>query len=290
MLACSSEPAPEPRTILFLGHPYNWRTENTVDPRLEKLPLAAYDGFWLGGDVCARSSKDPATLQYLDSLFDLTAPTTHWAIGNHDLMEGTLSRITHATQRPEYYLHWQDGLALMVLNTNLFWQYEWPGPQEHCSRKAAQVAFIHEVMDTLTSATRQLVVLHHHGLLNELKVNAAGDTLRLDNISPMRVQITCDSQSSFSASFYPKLVQLRQQGTEVILVAGDVGMNSKGYHITTPEGIHLLGSGINNSLDTNYVPDYVTNLNPDTILFFYHYPQQQTLNWDFVPLDSLVAQ
>ena len=67
----------EKRTILFLGHPYNWRTENTIDPRLEHLPLSAYDGIWLGGDVCARSSKAAATLRYLDSLFQLASSSTH---------------------------------------------------------------------------------------------------------------------------------------------------------------------------------------------------------------------
>ena len=204
-------------------------------------------------------------------------------------MEGDLKRILDATQRPEYYLYWTDGLALMVLNTNLFWQHEWPGPTAHCDRKAAQMSFIHMVLDTLSTATRQLVILHHHGLLNEYKVNAIGDTLRPDNISPMRVQTTCDSASSFSTEVYPQLAAVAQSGTQVILVAGDVGMNSKGYQFTTPEGVHLLGSGINNSLDTNYIPDYVTNLNPDTVLFFYHYPAQQRLSWDFVPLDSLVS-
>ncbi|RME95377.1 MAG: hypothetical protein D6772_13285 [Bacteroidetes bacterium] len=276
------------RRILFLGHPYNWRTENTLDPRLEQLPLASYDGIWLGGDVCARTSKSPATLAYLDSIFNLAAPGTHWAIGNHDLMEGDLDRITQRTQRPDYYLHWTEGLAIVVLNTNLFWLHKWPGPQENCERKQKQMAFLHQVLDTISSATRHLVILHHHGLLNEMKVNARGDTLRLDNISAMRVQTTCDPKSSFTAEVYPKLVAIQRAGTQVILLAGDVGMNSKGYHFTTPEGIHLLGSGINNSLDTNYLPDYVTNLNPDTVLFFYHYPQSGRLEWDFVPLDSLV--
>ena len=129
LTACSNSPS-DPDVYLFLGHGYDWRQNNRVDPRIPYLPLNTYTGIWLGGDVCARSSKEPATLRYLDTLFHLSDSRTHWALGNHDLLEGDEARIRAVTHRPSYYTVFQDGLCLVVLNTNLFWHQSWPPPQE----------------------------------------------------------------------------------------------------------------------------------------------------------------
>lgn len=288
-IACSKhgEERVNLKTYLFLGHPYDWRSENRIDTRIEALALDTFDGIWLGGDVCARSSKADETLIYLDSLFDLDGDNTHWALGNHDIMEGDQKQILNYTKRPEFYVDWQDDLCLLVLNTNYFWHHEWTGPQENCDRRADQLRFIENVCDTLSLAASHLIVLHHHGLFNDKKTSTSGDTLLLNNINPMRIQTHCDPLSDFSAEFYDRFAAVQSRGIQVVLVSGDVGMVSKGYDIETPAGIRLLGSGINNSLDKDYVPDYVTNLNPDTILIFEHYPAKRQLNWLFLPLDSL---
>jgi hypothetical protein len=65
-------------------------------------------------------------------------------------------------------------------------------------------------------------------------------------------------------------------------------MNAKTFAHRSAEGIWLLGSGINNSLDKDYVPDYVTNLQPDSVLVFTHHPQTRAFNWSFVRLRDLV--
>ncbi|PSR12301.1 MAG: hypothetical protein C7N36_12420, partial [Bacteroidetes bacterium] len=64
-------PATPCQEFIFLGHPYDWYTENSLDPRLELLDFSRYAGVWLGGDVCGRTSKSEATLQYLDHIFGL---------------------------------------------------------------------------------------------------------------------------------------------------------------------------------------------------------------------------
>lgn len=282
-------PAAEQTTqqFIFLGHPYDWLTEDRIDPRLELLDFSQYQGVWLGGDVCARTSKSPATLAYLDSLFDLKSQQTHWAWGNHDLLEGDANLLLAATDRSSYYTHWQDGLQLIVLNTNLFWHHPWGPAQEDCAAKAAQMDWLKSVLDTV-QATSHLVLLHHHGLFNELKVDQAGDTLLLDNVRAMPVRPDCREGGNFTAEIYPRLKAIRARGIEVVSISGDVGMVSKGYAITTPDSIHLLGSGINNSLDKQYPPDYVKNFEPDSILVVKYTPQVPTLSWEFVHLSTLV--
>lgn len=284
-------PSPAPnltsQQFIFLGHPYDWLVEDRIDPRLELLDFDQYQGVWLGGDVCARTSKSPATLAYLDRLFDLKSPHTQWAWGNHDLLEGDANLLLAATGRPSYYTHWQHGLQTIVLNTNLFWHHPWGPAQEDCEAKAAQFDWLKSVLDTVAAASH-LVLLHHHGLFNELKVNKAGDTLLLDNVRGMPVRPDCRAEGDFTAEIYPLLQVIRARGVEVVSISGDVGMVSKGYAMTTPDGIHLLGSGINNSLDKQYPPDYVKNFQPDSVLVIKYEAQKPALSWSFVHLSTLV--
>lgn len=272
------------QTYLFLGHTYDWLYEDRIDPRLEVIDYSQFSGVWLGGDICARTTKSEHTLAYLDSIFDLRSVNTLWTWGNHDLLEGDATLLEEATGRPGYYTHYDNGLLVVVLNTNLFWHHPWAPPAEQCAEKAAHYAWLNAVLDTVAVASH-VVLLHHHGLLNELKVRG-GDTLALGNVDAIPVRPLCDSVRSFTTELYPKLVVLQEAGREVILISGDVGMKSKGYHFTTPEGILLLGSGINNSLDMNYPPEYVTNFNPDSLLQLQYQPSQRTFSWSFISLSD----
>lgn len=293
LIACQPESkgatTPTTQNFIFLGHPYDWRSENRIDPRLELLDYSKYAGVWLGGDVCARTSKAPATLTYLDSIFNLKATTTDWAWGNHDLMEGNAELLLVATGKPSYYTRWQNGLQIIVLNTNLFWHHPWPPAQEDCAAKTAQLDWLKSVLDTVQEASH-LVVLHHHGLFNEFKTNERGDTLRPDNLTGMPVRPDCRVDGDFTLEIYPYLQRIQAAGTQVITIAGDVGMRSKGYDFTTPDGIHLLGSGINNSLDMNFPPEYVTNFNPDTVLIVHHDPEGAEVTWDFRRVRDVVGE
>jgi hypothetical protein len=104
----------------------------------------------------------------------------------------------------------------------------------------------------------------------------------------MPVRPDCRESGDFTAEIYPRLVAIRERGIPVVSISGDVGMVSKGYAITTPDSIHLLGSGINNSLNKQYPPDYVKNFQPDSILLIQFATQVPALSWEFVSLSTLV--
>lgn len=282
----------EAHRYLFLGHPYNWANGHSVDARLAQMDYTPYRQVWLGGDVCAQLTQDPATLEHLDSLYDLGSPDTHWAWGNHDVMYGQEDWITAKTGRPSFYTAWQEGICLVVLNTNLFWYYPDAPPQKRCAEKQAQLDMLAAVADTVRTASH-LVILHHHSLLNELQKAPDGSPLEAFNINPPLVYPSCDSQLLLSPWLYPRLAQVQRRGVQVLLIGGDLGMRSKAFQYTTPEGIHLLGSGINNSMDAaigdHPPPPYVTEFGPDQVLVLEHRPAARSLQWAFVPLDSLAA-
>ena len=105
---------PEPcNTIcdyLYLGHIYE--KQNTIDQRIENTDLSKYSQIWLGGDVCSETTKEEATLNYVDSLFDLASKNTHWSVGNHDVRNGNTDWITSRTGRDLFYTEYKDGCLL----------------------------------------------------------------------------------------------------------------------------------------------------------------------------------
>ena len=149
------------KRYLFLGHPYQWiASGDRVDPRVAALPLSSYDQIWLGGDVCAKTTAQRRTLQYLDSLFRFGSGKVHWAWGNHDVEQGHEEWIPQTTGRPDYYAEWVDGMVVVVLNTNLL---QWPAsnpPDSFCLRMEGQYEMIRQLADTVRSASH-VVVLHH---------------------------------------------------------------------------------------------------------------------------------
>ena len=80
---------------IFIGHCYQPNTAgDKVDYRLENFDFTDYEGIWLGGDVCSEALINYGTVQYIDSIFDLGNPETHWAMGNHDARNGNWEYIS----------------------------------------------------------------------------------------------------------------------------------------------------------------------------------------------------
>lgn len=272
---------------IFLGHPYDWNAPDKVDPRLEQLNYADFDQIWLGGDICSHLTAKPQTLDEVDRIFDLDAPETLWTLGNHDVLEGNEEWIQQHTGRPSFYSVWQDGICILVLNTNLFWYYKSTPPQVDCEQKEAQLSMIQQVTDTIQKASH-LVILHHLALMSDLRRNEQGVIPDSFNINPGIIYPSCDSSLTLTHWLYPKLQAVKERGIDVVLVGGDFGMRAEAFEYYLPDSICMLGSGINNSLKPQFAPEYVTSFGDDKILIFTHHPERRQLSWEFVDLDSLV--
>ncbi len=272
--------------FIYIGHCYNWKSENgeEVDPRIEKLDLKSYQQIWLGGDVCGRTSAQSSTLDYVDKLFAISSPNTHWSLGNHDINKGNKILIQQKTNRPSYYTADHEGISILVLDTN-FGHPQLPASDslELCTALNQQFQLLQNLTDTIAAA-KYLVVLHHHALLSP----KLGDgTKKLPDVFHYvlpQLPFSCTPAGTFEDLAYPLLKKVQDRGIQVILIGGDFGQRAKRFEYKNPDGIWFLGSGINNSMDKRYQPKYVTNLNPDSILIFNYDVKLRQLDWEFRPL------
>ncbi len=270
---CQSEK--DEYNFLFVGHTYDWSygRGDKVDKRLELVNLDDYDGFWLGGDICASTTLQPKTMSYLDDLFDLRNPNTHFVLGNHDYRDNNLDFYFKATGRPDYYTYSFKNLVISVLNTNL-------NPSD-CENLDAQYKMIVEACDTITNASHYVLLMHHQIFKNidgiqNFKSNGICDHYAMN----------CDSVDSyFEFTIYPKLVDLKERGVEVIIVVGDTGWD-KGSEKESVEGVRFLASGINNSY---YIGKDVKakDLKKDKVIIFTLYPKERILDYKYVELNEL---
>lgn len=109
--------------------------------------------------------------------------------------------------------------------------------------------------------------------------NPALDTL-IPSVSnaPLGNCSYCLGPNNFNQDIYPRLVELQQQGVQVLCIGGDIGNTVKKFEHITPEGIILLASGIKSYDDDNRA------------LLIHHDFEEQTLSWEFRLLSDLPMQ
>ncbi len=252
---------------LFAGHCYQLGTHGRkVDYRIEQLDKSGYEGVWLGGDVCTEALLEYSTVQYLDSLFNLGNPETHWALGNHDARDGNWEWYTEFTGRKTYYAYSSHGITRIILNTNIV-------PTD-CESLNAQYKIISDVCDTI-SVSKYLILLMHHGIWRDVPglpppgVYAQSDLVYWN--------ANCDSvNTTFNKVIYPKLLEVKNRGIRVICVLGDMGAGPKKFDMVSDDGIHFLGCGLYHNEPDNNV-----------LIFTLNKPEEK-LTWQFENLDSLL--
>ncbi len=268
---------------IFLGHTYDWKNANgnRVDPRIEAIDRLAYDGIWLGGDLCGSTTRFHATLTYLDGLFDLSSNNTHWAVGNHDVKQGNLNWISDFTKRPLYYTKSTDGVTYLVINTTIY-TADYGGT---CQETESQYQLIQQTLDTIQHSNH-LVLLMHHMIWGDCESDMNAE--RAANSNGNWISLRCEPGFQFSKSVYPRLVEIQERGVQVKVISGDGGQYGKKYHYVAPSGIEFFISGINNSFDMsneNLVKKF--NTNPDSILIFEHNLIDQSLRPKFIRVEEL---
>ncbi len=279
VLALSQTSAQE-KQFFFVGHAYEWHTGgHKVDPRLEQIDYSVYHQIWLGGDVCSEASLNYSTLAYIDSLFHLGRPTTHWTLGNHDTRNGNIDWIKAFTQRDTYYTSYFDGICLMVLNTNL--------TPYHCEELDRQYSMITAVCDSISQSSH-LILLMHHAIWDSIP--GLPDPAQYSHTDFPFWNANCfDTQrNSFRGLIYPKLIEVQKRGVQVILLTGDMGANAKQFETTTLDGVVFMGCGLNNSYYTD--PEIRAQQPRDKVLIFSHQAAERQLNWSFVELNTLLIQ
>lgn len=245
---------------LHLSH-----TRTNANPHLdsiaERIDYSQFDMLWLGGDLAQTTSLDDETMIHVDTIFDLSNETTLWALGNHDYTD--LEKIEEFTKRPTFYVTHFDGITIVVLDTQ----------KDASNIIGEQKDFLMNVLDTL-DVTTHLILLSH-------KLIWMYDHPDLEEQIPMVSNANigtcnyCLNPNNFNAEIYPELVKIKENGIEVLCIGGDIGFRTNQFSFLTPDGIHLLASGIEANFEDNLA------------LKFFHDPINKNLLWRFIPLANL---
>ncbi len=264
--ACVHDPVLPPQPIkkweyLFLAHSrHNNQNLQRVDSLVEKIPFERFDALLLGGDLTANSSREDSTMQYLDGIFDLSSPHTLLAQGNHDV--DNISRLAAYTQKASFYTHHQNDITFVVLDTQL----------DTCSIRDAQLEMLQNIADTLTESD-QLVIIHHKLLWMPDHPELRPQIGQVSNAGFCPYEF-CLFENNFWQDVHPLLSQVQARGKQVILIGGDLGFQAKYFEYITPEGIYLLGSGLNQGDADNEV------------LIFTKDSETKALSWERVLLEG----
>ncbi len=250
---------------VFLGHTAQSGSSNTIDFRAEALDYSRFTGVWHGGDVCTETLLDKSTIVYLDNMFGLGNPESHWAMGNHDWRIGNIEWYREFTNRKTYYAHTSNKITRVVINTNIV--------PTNCEMLDEQYEMIMNVCDTITQS-KYLILITHHGLWRG--VDPLPPPIVVGHSDLVYWNSNCyDVNSTFVNSIYPMLVEVQNRGVQVIYLYGDMGAQDKKFDMTSNEGIHFLGCGLHK------------NEEEDNILIFTYNKVSQSLDHQFHNLDSL---
>lgn len=232
-----------------------------MDSLVEKLNYDKFDMLWLGGDLAALTSSSENTMAHIDSIFDLGSEKTLWTLGNHDY--SNLERVKRFTKRPRYYSAHQDGITLIVLDT-----------QDSLSNiVGAQREFLNNTLDTIQKSTH-LIILHHKLIWMHDNPVLAPRASSIAN-GGLGGCSYCINPNNFYSEIYPKLIKIKEKGIEVLCIGGDIGFKAKEFEYVTPEGIHFLASGIKGNGENNKA------------LLFRHNPANNILTWEFKLITDL---
>ncbi|MCH2233873.1 MAG: metallophosphoesterase [Crocinitomicaceae bacterium] len=194
------------------------------------IDYSQYELLLLGGDLANLTSLDDDILTHVDAVFDLGAPTTLLALGNHDYTD--TEKLSNYTNRPNYFAYYQNYATFIVLDT-----------QDSLSNIVGdQQSFLNEVLDTI-QVSRQVFILTHK-------------LIWMDGNSELEPQIDfisngiagdcfhCVNPNNFYTAVYPKLISLENSGINVTCLAGDLGFKVSSFQYSSPEGIDFYASGV----------------------------------------------
>jgi len=271
------EIVPIPKNInnsyIFMGHTY--ASNITIDERLESFDFTPYEQIWLGGDVCAETTKDFNTLIYLDGIFDLGNANTHWTLGNHDIRNGNIDWIVYVTKKKTFHVQYFNNITLLVLNTNLSY-----GGIIDCENINAQFKLINEVCDTIQKSSH-LIVLTHNVVWADIDDNMMVEEYA--NTVNSSTLFRCSPDQNFKESVFPLFENVMRKEIQVIFIAGDFGQNATSYEFITEIGMVFLGSGI--ASDVPYNEQFPTWGLPDKVLVLDHDTLNRDISWQFLDLD-----
>ncbi len=251
-----------PTEIIHISH-----TKTTVEGEIKAgfydIDFSKYELICHGGDIDESSSKSDAIFSDWNEIFNFDSERTLLSIGNHDTYDRDL--IEQYTNRPSYFTYHFNNITFLVLDTHL----------SESNIYGEQLDLFNNICDTISSSS-SLVILTH--LLFWMPGNAELAP-QIDSIANGKFGTCyyCTKTNNFYDDLYPRLVEVKNNGVQVLCIAGDLGKNVNEFEHKTEDDIFFLASGLD-------IPD------PDAIpqvLLLQVNPQTNALDWQFETIDCL---
>ncbi len=232
-----------------------------MDSIVETINFNKFDMLWLGGDLAHLTSENDNTMYHVDSIFNIGNPNTLWSLGNHDYSD--LSRISDFTNRPPYYSFYKNGITFLILDT-----------QDSLSNiTGAQKLIFENIIDTIQESSH-FVILHHKLIWMYGNTSLEPEIPSISN-GGLGDCFYCINPNNFYIDIYPRLLEVKQKGIEVICIGGDIGFKVKEFEYITPDTIYFLASGISSGTLDNKA------------LLFQHDIGNRTLTWEYKLIKDL---
>ena len=243
------------KNYLHISHTRT-KTNPKMDSVIESINYKKFDMLWLGGDLTYHTSFDDETMFHVDSIFDVGNVNTLWSIGNHDYTN--IDRIQSYTRRPLYYSYYKNRITFIILDT-----------QDSLSNIiGSQKEFFNSVVDTIQKSS-YLIILHHKLIWMYDNPDLEPQISSVAN-GGFGNHFYSINPNNFYTDIYPKLLEVKERGVEVICIAGDIGVKVKEFEYLTDEGIYFLASGI------------CADSSDNKGLLFYHNITDNQLDWEFI--------
>ena len=137
-----------------------------------------------------------------------------------------------------------------------------------------QLEMVEEVADTLRSV-KYLFVLTHKLIWMEGNPDLEDQIDQVTNGGSGSCSY-CVSPNNFYDDVYPKLLELKDRGIQIICVAGDLGFKAKEFDYLSPDGVRFLASGIDHRDNDNLA-----------LVFNYVSTDSIPMTWRFELLENL---
>lgn len=268
LFSCKLDEVSQNQNIVKFIHISHTRTdyEKQIDNEAKSIDYSEYDLTLLGGDLCLLTSENTEILNYVDSIFDLSNFKTLWTLGNHDYWDKEqkeqLDRIKMVTKRNNYYSYKYKNIVFLVIDTQ----------EDYSNIYGEQLNYVDSVIENTTDA--EIFILLHHKLIWMYNSELESKISKVSNAN-LGDELYCLNPNNFYEDIYPKLVNLRKKGTEVICLGGDIGVIANEFFYKTPDGIFFIASGI----------DWLSS--EKKALIFEYDTIQNTLKWNYQELYKL---
>ncbi len=196
------------KKIIFIPHPrsddkVNQSSNNTI----EYIDFSKFDMKILGGDLTYYTSTNATSMEYCNTVYDLSNVNTLWTLGNHDTQDRSL--IENYTLRPSYYAYYKDSITFVILDTELD-----KDGFIYSNISGDQLTFFQHLTDTI-SISKYLIIAHHRILW----------MLNNEDMKPYKDSVGASTRemdtSNFYAEVYPLVQKVKSKGIPVLFLGGD---------------------------------------------------------------------